>query len=292
MRGEGYDKAKSLYRKADKVISFMRHLTTNLVNALTEPQSDRDVRTLASFFPDHTPLPPNPALKQSPRLHHPTNTALDPPPIPPGVIEVVVRGGGTFVEGPGPVESASVELEAIGTADAILREGFTNTEGKLRFEDLPPGNFEIRGRKEGIGEALEIANLPVDCGLLVNLNLREPSGQKMFSKVRLKSGFAIRGNANYTGTLRQIRIRLAYAAWGGSRLFNPADFSLDDESMPITFNGVRENERRKLVVEPNLLQFTPITPDFLVTVQGFDVNRALYVDVRTLEGVNSDGDEE
>ncbi len=45
LRGEGYDKAKSLFPDAYKVISFMRHLVGNLVGLLAAPQDNRDLRT-------------------------------------------------------------------------------------------------------------------------------------------------------------------------------------------------------------------------------------------------------
>lgn len=105
----------------------------------------------------------------------------------------------------------------------------------------------------------------------------------MFVKVPLDNGFAIRGNPEYTGALRPIRVRMAYAAWGGSKSFTEADFSLNDAGMLISFSGVAEAERENLIVAPNVLRFTPITNEFYVEVRGFDANRALHADARALE---------
>jgi hypothetical protein len=114
----------------------------------------------------------------------------------------------------------------------------------------------------------------------------------MFVKVRLADGFAIRGNPEFTGELRPVRVRLAYAAWGGSKSYNPADFSLERNDLNISSRGVQEIDRATLVAAPNVLRFTPVSRDFEVEVRGFDHNRALHVDPRTLDEQENDGGEQ
>ena len=110
----------------------------------------------------------------------------------------------------------------------------------------------------------------------------------MFERVPLDDGFAIRGNPNYNGALRPIRVRMAYAAWGGSRSFTEADFSLKESELQVSFSGVSESRRDDLVTTPNSLRFTPVSNEFYVEVRGFDPNRALYVDARALEDDRGD----
>jgi hypothetical protein len=292
LQGEGYDKAKSLYEDAHKVISFLRHLVRNLVELLSAPQDDRDTRTLSAFFPDYSDEgnASGPNLGQK-RGRGPKEPAALPPP-PSGVIEGVVQSFGPFPKGKRPVEEASVSLKSIATPEEPAIEIKTGVDGKFRFEKLTPGNYELHARKDGAGEAQTIVNLPTDNGVYIELLLHRPPVPKMFSKVRLDDGFAVRGNPEFDGSLRPVRVRLAYAAWGGLKSYNVADFSLEDNRMAIGFSGIQEQERSQLVVAPNILRFQPVTRDFYVEVRGFDVNRALYADARSIDEEESDGGDE
>jgi len=52
-RGEGYDKARSLFDDAHKVLGLMRRLVRELVELLVTAPDAQDMRTLSVFFPDH-----------------------------------------------------------------------------------------------------------------------------------------------------------------------------------------------------------------------------------------------
>jgi hypothetical protein len=266
-RGEGYDKAKSLFEDAHKVIGFMRQLVRSLGELLATPPDTQDTRTLSMFFPDRENEGVGPGPEPEPQ----------PPPV--GVIEGVVQA---LVPPLGlrPVEAATVELlraeETIGTRT-------TGADGKYRFTELHPGDYRLSAVKENVGQAERGVTLPADHGLRVDLLLRPAPVPKMFVKVPLDDGFAIRGNPEYAGPLRPIRVRLAYAAWGGSKSFTEADFSLSDPAMEIAFSGVQEEQRAQLIASPNVLRFTPVTTEFYVEVRGFDPNRALHADARALD---------
>jgi len=159
----------------------------------------------------------------------------------------------------------------------------TSAEGEFRFDGLQAGEYVLNGRKEGSGEATRDATLPPERGIEADLVLRTVQPPRMFVKVPLDDGFAIRGNPEFVGPLRPIRVRMAYAAWGGSKSFTDADFSLADRAMQISFSGVAELQRGELVIAPNVLRFTPVTNEFYVEVRGFDRNRALYADTRVLD---------
>lgn len=279
-RGEGYDKAKSLFDDAHKVIGFMRRLVRNLVELLATPPDTQDTRTLSMFFPDYNQegvaSGPGARGRRGPGSG-PGDDEPEPPPA--GVIEGVVR---CLVSSRGlrPVDGAVVQLWR---SEAVVASMTTDAEGTFRWEGLEPGDYTVAGSKPGIGEARRNAALPPGHGVEVDLILRPASTPRMFVKVPLDNGFAIRGNPEYTGALRPIRVRMAYAAWGGSKSFTEADFSLNDAGMLISFSGVAEAERENLIVAPNVLRFTPITNEFYVEVRGFDANRALHADARALE---------
>ena len=279
-RGEGYDKARSLFDDAHKVIGFMRHLVRNVVELLVTPPDTQDTRTLSMFFPDYETDgiargngslghggPGNP----EPQHQHP----------PASVIHGIVR---EFVKPVGlkPVRGAVVDLLRL---DAIVLSTITDDDGKFRFKGLGAGEYTLFAKKENCGQARCNVVLPPEHGVEADLVLRSVPAPRMFVKVTLDNGFAIRGNPEYAEPLRPIRIRMAYAAWGGKKSFTEADFSLADEAMQISFSGVAESQRSELVAAPNILRFTPITNDFRVEVRGFDSNRALHADARVLDDV-------
>jgi hypothetical protein len=289
-RGEGYDKAKLLYEDAHKVIGFVRNIVRNLVELLATPQGNRDTQTLSVFFPDYANAGNagggHPGRRRGPGAKNPNA----PPPLPPGMIEGVVK----FLEprrGLSPVDTATVRFQPIDAPGTIFTT-ITAADGKFRVERLSPGNYDVIASKDPVGEAHKLVNLPLEKGVHVELILRVPSAPKMFSKERLDDGFAIRGNPEFVGRLRPVRVRLAYAAWGGSKAYNRADFSLEDPLLAIAFNKVQECERSQLVASPNVLRFTPIERDFSVEVRGFDVNRGLHVDARAIDESALDGGED
>jgi hypothetical protein len=159
----------------------------------------------------------------------------------------------------------------------------TDEDGKFRFERIDPGEYALAGSKTGVGESRRDAVLPPEHGVEIDLILRPAPMPRMFAKVVLDNGFAIRGNPEYAGPLRPVRVRMAYAAWGGSKSFTEADFSLNDNAMQISFGGIAESQRADLVSAPNVLRFTPVTNEFYVEVRGFDANRALHADARALD---------
>ena len=277
-RGDGYDKARLLYEDAHKVIGFVRHLVRNLVELLITPADVRDTRTLAAFFPDpahdgnsnHRKKQPDP--KQSP---------------PAGVIEGIVRAIFPGLGGLRPVEAAELVLSQPGT----MKTTKTGADGRYRFEGLGPTEYEIDAQRSGFGRATTTVTLPPEHGMRVDLFLRREAPQKMFFKVPLQDGFGIRGNEEFLGNLRPVRVKMAYAGWGGSKSFTEADFSLNDKTLEISFSGVQETERQHLVDGPNLLRFTPVTNQFYVEVKGFDQNRALYVEARALDDDRGGEDE-
>lgn len=291
-QGEGYDKAKSLYEDAHKVIGFMRHLVRNLVDLLAAPQDDRDTRTLSVFFPDYGDAGNASGTEPGRKRDTGPQGLAAPQPPPPGVIEGVVQSLAPFFRGMRPVEAASVRLRSVDAPDTTAITVATDAHGRFHFDRLAPGNYDIAARKDGVGEANKIVNLPVENGVRIELILRLAAAPRMFSKMRLDDGFAIHGNPEFDGTLRPVRVRLAYAAWGGLKSYNPADFSLEDTHLAISFSGVEESERAQLIASPNVLRFTPIARDFNVEVHGFDVNRGLHVDARTIDEASSDGGEE
>lgn len=280
-QGEGYDKAKSLYNDAHKVIHFMRNLVHGFVEFLANPQDERDTRTLSSFFPDYSAEGNAGGGNPGRRRGGGPGEPAAPPPLPPGVIEVLVQSLVPALRGMRPVEGARVEV--VGHSEKL-----TDDKGKCRFEDLASGSYEVVAQKAGIGDARASVVLPSENGVRVELILRRAPVPKMFTKVRLDDGFGIRGNPEFTGTLRPVRVRLAYAAWGGSKSYNPADFSLQDPQMAIKFQGILESSKDDLVVAPNVLRFTPTTSEFCLEVRGFDVNRGLHADARAVDEVDAE----
>lgn len=279
-RGEGYDKARSLFDDAHKVIGFMRHLVRNIVELLATPPDTQDTRTLSMFFPDYDME--GAASGPGSRGRRGSGAGpgdREPQPPPAGVIQGIVRALMPS-RGLRPVDGAIVQLLR---TDAVLVSMRTDGDGKFRFEGLDPGDFTLVGSKEGVGEARRIAILPPEHGVEADMILRLAPTPRMFVKVPLDNGFAIRGNPEYAGPLRPIRVRLAYAAWGGSKSFTEADFSLNDAAMQISFSGVAESQRNELVSAANILRFTPVTNEFYVEVKGFDPNRALHADARALD---------
>jgi hypothetical protein len=282
-QGEGYDKAKSLYSDAHKIIPFMRGLVRTLVDLLATPQDDRDTRTLSPFFPDYMndgyTSGGTGGKKKGPG---PGETKAPPPP-PPGVIEGIVKSIMSVAGGLQPVEAATTTIRALDGSEVTV---LTDASGKFQFDNLVAGDYYVSAQKSGIGEAYKTVSLVAENGVHIELLLRPPPLPKMFTKERLDDGFAIRGNAEFQGILRPVRVRLAYAAWGGSKSYSSADFSL--EEMTISSRGVRESGNAEIIKEPNLLRFTPIERDFYVEVRGFDVNRGLYVDARGIDEPTSD----
>lgn len=279
-RGEGYDKAKSLFDDAHKVIGFMRHLVRIVVGLLATPPDTQDTRTLSMFFPDHDQdgVASGPGARGRRGSGNGSgDDEVEPPPA--GVLEGVVR---SLVSSRGlrPVEGAVVRLWR---NEAVVASVTTDSDGKLRFEGLEAGDYSVAGSKNDVGEARRNVVLPPEHGVEVDLILRSVPTPRMFVKVPLDNGFAIRGNPEYAGALRPIRVRMAYAAWGGTKSFTEADFSLSDEGMQIAYSGVAETQREGLIVAANVLRFTPVTNEFYVEVRGFDANRALHADARALE---------
>jgi hypothetical protein len=162
----------------------------------------------------------------------------------------------------------------------------SDASGKFQFDNLVAGEYYLVAQKSGTGEAHKTVCLTPEHGIHIELLLRPPAVPKMFTKERLDGGFAIRGNAEFQGVVRPVRVRLAYAAWGGSKSYNPADFSLKE--MTISSRGLRESGDAEIIKELNVLQFTPIDRDFYVEVRGFDVNRGLYVDARGIDEPTTD----
>lgn len=280
LRGEGYDKAKSLFDDAHRVISFMRHLVRRAVELLATPPDKQDTRTLSTFFPDDDLEGiASDAGSQNRRGSETGQSDRTPAAPPAGVIQGVVR---SLVPSRGllPVEGAVVQLSQ---SEAVLSSMPTDANGKFRFERVEPGEYTLAGSKQGVGEARRHVVVPSGHGVVADLVLKKVPAPRMFVRIPLNDGFAIRGNPDYTGALRPMRVRMAYAAWGGSRSFNEADFSLKDIAMQISFSGVAESNRNDLVAAPNVLRFTPVTNEFYVEVRGFDANRALHVDARGLD---------
>lgn len=288
-QGEGYDKAKSLYPDAYKVIQFMKNVVRSLNELLANPHDDRDTRTLATFFPDYSAegnaSGGNKGRKKKPGVIEPGA----PPFLPPGVIEITVQ---TIVPSVLAIEGAAVNVRTSESPAEVLFNAITDGAGTVRCEGLAAGKYQINAAKDGIGECSTTVVLPSDKGMIVTLVLRPPPVAKMFTKIRLEDGFCIRGNTEFKGTLCPVRVRLAYAAWGGSKSHNPADFTLGDSHITMSYEGIQEIEIKELIRSPNVLQFTPSVNEFCVQVTGFDKNRALHADARTLEGTeNGEGDE-
>lgn len=111
-----------------------------------------------------------------------------------------------------------------------------------------------------------------------------PPPPQMFTRDEVEDGFVIRGNPEYNGQLRPLRIRLAYALWGGGHWakYRPTDFDLNTDQLTIKAIGFLE-DRETMVLKPNVLFVTPVDSKFRMEVRGFDRNRALHVDVRPME---------
>lgn len=290
--GESYDKAKAQYDDAHKVILFMRNLAENFVECLSSPQETRDIKTLAPFFPDFDELG---AGDRSPHENRPGQWGRDkleptalPPPSPPGVIEGIIRVLSFAARRVVTVEGATIDcLTNEPESSTPMQTTLSNAQGRFRFANLVAGEYRIAAKK-GDEVAQKTVTLPSGNGIHVELLLRKPSPPKQYVRVQLESGFRIQGNSKYRGALKPIRVQLAYAAWGGSRAYNPADFDLNQDSISVVFTGLRETERSQIVSAPNVLRFTPIAKDFRVDVRGFDARRALCVDPRTLDAPASD----
>jgi hypothetical protein len=106
----------------------------------------------------------------------------------------------------------------------------------------------------------------------------------MFTRDEVEDGFIIRGNPEFTGRMRPLRIRMAYATWGGGQWakYRPTDFDLNNDQLTIKAVGILE-DRESMVLKPNALFVTPVDPIFRIEVRGFDRNRALHVDARLIE---------
>jgi hypothetical protein len=273
LQGEGYDAARSHYPEARRVIQFMRRLAGALAKLLGTAAEEKDVLTLAEFFPDtdasNMPSRGRGKIKRK---------VLKQP--PPGVVLGIVRVLDYSSRGPVPVSSARVEIFR---ADQTISSLETTDDGGFRFEGLNPGDFRLKASKDGVGEAYKQFELSAEFGVEVNLLLRRSGGIPSYQRVKLSDGFALRGNPDFSGQLRPLVVKLAYAAWGGGKSFKDSDFSLHDKDMTISFAGIRETERSHIVKAPNRLEFTPLGLDFYVEVRGFDIHRALYVDVRPIE---------
>ncbi|HEX8520909.1 MAG TPA: carboxypeptidase-like regulatory domain-containing protein [Tepidisphaeraceae bacterium] len=156
LQGEGYDKAKLLYDDARRTISFMRNIVRSLADLLAAPEDDRDVRTLSVFFPDYNEAGnaggPIPGPRPMPGPEDPGA----PPPLPRGVIEVIVHS--LAPRGLRPVEAATVRLHADGSSDTADAIATTDGEGRVRFHQLAPGQYQISAQKPAVGEALALTS--------------------------------------------------------------------------------------------------------------------------------------
>ncbi len=296
-KGESFDRAKTQYEDAYKIITFMRNVVENLVALLSTPQDVRDVKTLAPYFPDFDQLGTGDGSSPGNRRggwgrDRPEPTP--PAPLPPGVIEGVVRVLSFADRRLVAVHGATVEQFAgAAPGGASLSTAMSNDQGRFRFENIAPGEYRIAAQKFEVGAAQKPVALGADQGLHIELLLRKPAKPKQYIRLQLSTGFRIQGNPEYAGEKKPIRVQLAYAAWGGSKSYHPADFCLTDESLTVSFGGVREAARSELVSSANTLRLTPIADDFFVQVEGFDIRRALNVDVRTLDdpAQNEEADE-
>ena len=116
-----------------------------------------------------------------------------------------------------------------------------------------------------------------------------PEPPKMFTRDEVEDGFVIRGNSEFVGQLSPLRIRMAYATWGGGQWvkYRPTDFDLGKDELAIKAVGINEAPEA-MVVKPNTLVVTPIDPNFRIEVRGFDRNRALHVEVRQITAAGED----
>lgn len=287
-RGEGFDKAKSLYPDAYKVIISMRNIVRKLAELLAAPEDKQDLRTLSQFFPDLESADLGASGQSGGTNRGSSNSAKDANPVPPGTIEGRIRSLAPMLRGLRVVESATIVVRS---SNGGSIETITDAEGIFRVDQLMSSDYEITAHKENLGIAQKKVILPVDHGLHIEMILRPSPKPRLFLKERLIDGFEIRGNPQYEGGLRRVRVRLAYAAWGGIKSFNPADFSLRDEKLRIAFQGIQEKERHQIVLSENTLEFLPILQDFYLQVRGFDKNRALHVDAKALaDEFQSEGD--
>ncbi|MFO0900239.1 MAG: carboxypeptidase-like regulatory domain-containing protein [Pirellulales bacterium] len=286
-RGEGLDRAKMAFIDPGKPIRFMRHVASEIVEQLSAPTEERDVSTLAPFFPDMDGE--SRSSGQSPGTKEKITIGKTPTPqvpaVPKGTIEGIVQAFGSS-QNPAPVDGAQVVLTQ---GDASIATATTCANGCFTFRDNVAGDYKVTATKPLVGSAASRANLHGDQGVHLSLFLRPEHPPRMFSRVALSDGVAIRGNRLYSGPLKAIRLQFAYASWGGANRFDEADFSLAD--LPKSSDGVRES-LSEMVIAPNVLRFTPLESDFSVEVRGFDPNRALDVRVRAVgDEAGEDSDE-
>ena len=134
-------------------------------------------------------------------------------------------------------------MQLLGT-DTVIASMTSDGNGEFRFDRLEPGEYALSGSKEGVGEARRSAVLPPEHGVEADLVLKLAPMPRMFVKAPLENGFAIRENPEYGGPLRPIRVRLAYAAWGGSKSFAPRNRLANPLLFPTYSIAAQQHGRR------------------------------------------------
>jgi len=289
--GNGLVRAKAGFENPGKTIGFLKNATKRIIEHLSDPSDERDFRTLAPFFPDLSgeAASPGGSPGENQKKSRGKKTSDKDVSVPKGTIAGTVRSFVGSTTGLQPVENASVTLSKDGCSIASL---LTGSDGCFSFRECVPGDYVVEAAKSDLGQVSGRAALGPEAGVHVELVLRPEPAPRMFSQSPLADGVAIRGNPKYRGDLRPIRVRFAYAAWGGVKKHDEADFSLAEAEHSIVLQGVREEARELVVKSPNQIEFTPSAPDFCVEVRGFDRRRGLYVDIRTFESNASEQEEE
>jgi hypothetical protein len=118
-----------------------------------------------------------------------------------------------------------------------------------------------------------------------------PKRSSAFRLTECIGGFTIRATGEVVTLPERIRVRVAYETLRGNpfRQHHPADFDFlsDAGDLKITGTGVKAYG-----VAANILDVKPESPDFELTVVGFDTHRDLVVKARSMPSPDSEQDAE
>lgn len=134
-----------------------------------------------------------------------------------------------------------------------------------------------RGRKPGGSEAGGLTPVP------------DPGPSRASFRVHpVDGGFAVGPGPAALRPGDSLVIRPAYSVRRGSALsaYDPRDFDLESEDMTLAVEGAR-----RVKAEGNMLMVELLASEFKVEVRGFDVDRDLEVDVRTVEAAHAEADQ-
>lgn len=160
----------------------------------------------------------------------------------------------------------------------ILRLVFSSEDGKDlgTFADLFPDTKPARDADEPVAKKSRRVKRP-------RLDI-PPAKPRIWRPDKIPGGFQVSGNPNWAGGAREVIVDFAYDVVRGNPLkkWRKEDFALGEGAIKTELSG--EDVLLDSVVESdNRISFKVNGSNFGLSVDGFDVNRDLYVRVRTEE---------